>query len=71
MQGKPVKDGVSPGEKKTMLYSNQSLVIRPVERETAGNYTCIAVNRMGESTSLPLHLHVKCKLLLLLKLIRC
>lgn len=56
-----VKDGVSAGEKKTMLYSNQSLVIRPVERQTAGNYSCIAVNRMGETASTPLDLHVKCK----------
>jgi len=42
-----------------VFISNQSLVIRRIGRHTAGNYTCIATNRMGESASSPLYLHVK------------
>lgn len=48
-------------ENQDIILSNQTLVIRQIERHTAGNYTCIATNRLGESSSAPLHLHVKCK----------
>ena len=56
-KGKQLGDNREGG----VFISNQSLVIRRIGRHTAGNYTCIATNRMGESTSNPLHLHVKCK----------
>ena len=48
-------------ENQDIILSNQTLVIRQIERHTAGNYTCVAANRLGESSSAPLHLHVKCK----------
>ena len=48
-------------ENRDIILANQTLVIRQIERHTAGNYTCIAANRLGESASAPLHLHVKCK----------
>ncbi|XP_046649564.1 muscle M-line assembly protein unc-89-like [Daphnia pulicaria] len=46
-------------ENRDIILANQTLVIRQIERHTAGNYTCIAANRLGESASAPLHLHVK------------
>lgn len=46
-------------ENRDIILANQTLVIRQIERQTAGNYTCIATNRLGESASAPLHLHVK------------
>lgn len=42
-----------------ILRSNQSLVLQRVTRQSAGTYTCVAINPEGESTSNQLDFRVK------------
>ncbi|KAK0181656.1 hypothetical protein PV327_003923 [Microctonus hyperodae] len=41
-----------------IIVSNQSLVLQSVGRRSAGNYTCVGFNSVGNGQSLPFHLNV-------------
>jgi len=56
-QDEELKHNVSEG----IIMSNQSLVLQGINREAAGNYTCIATNAEGSISSNSLHLSVMCK----------
>lgn len=43
------------------LPSGQSLVLRSVTRNSAGEYSCMAVNVEGKSTSRPVTLEIMCE----------
>lgn len=44
-----------------VIRSNQSLVLQRVTKQSAGNYSCSAINGEGETVSNQLELRVKCK----------
>lgn len=44
-----------------VIRSNQSLVLQRVTKQSAGNYSCSAINAEGETVSNQLELRVKCK----------
>lgn len=48
-----------------VIRSNQSLVLQKINRHSAGNYACSAINAEGETVSNQLPLRVKCKYFLL------
>lgn len=58
-QGKPLSNHRS--NDRDIFISNQSLVIRQVNRHSSGNYTCVATNRVADTESQPFELSVKCK----------
>lgn len=44
-----------------IIMSTQSLVLQKIGRDNAGNYTCLASNDRGETTSPVVTLRVQCK----------
>lgn len=44
-----------------IIMSTQSLVLQKIGRDNAGNYTCLASNDRGETTSPIVTLRVQCK----------
>ena len=46
-----------------VLAINHTLILQQVKKERRGNYACIARNSLGESTSQPFFLKIKCKTL--------
>ena len=48
-----------------VILSNQSLVLQLVTRKSAGNYTCVASNSVGSTTSNTFPLRVQCTFTLL------
>lgn len=51
-----------------IITSNQSLVLQKVTKQSAGKYTCAAINSEGDSSSNELDFRVKCECLQLLLL---
>ncbi|KAI5740170.1 hypothetical protein M8J76_001218 [Diaphorina citri] len=49
-----------------IILSNISLVLQKVSRQSAGEYSCMAINTEGRGASQPIILAVKCKSLLIL-----
>lgn len=47
-----------------ILSINHTLILQQVKKERRGHYACIARNSLGESTSQPFFLKIKCKCLL-------
>lgn len=43
-----------------VVVANQSLVLQRISRRVAGDYVCVARNALGEGSSQPLELDVKC-----------
>ena len=56
-QGKEVRYSPSGG----IIRSNHSLVLQKVSKQSAGAYTCQAVNSEGSGASKPVKLDIKCK----------
>lgn len=44
-----------------IIMSTQSLVLQGIGRDNGGNYTCLASNDRGETTSPIVNLRVQCK----------
>lgn len=44
-----------------IVMSSQNLVLQKIKRENGGNYTCLASNDRGETTSSVVPLRVQCK----------
>lgn len=44
-----------------VIMSTKSLVLQSIGRDNAGNYTCVATNERGETTSPSVLLRIKCK----------
>lgn len=54
---KEMKNNQSAG----IVLSDRSLVLRGVTRNSAGSYTCLAVNSEGKTFSNPVPLRVMCE----------
>ena len=44
-----------------VLAINRTLILQQVKKDRRGNYACIARNGLGESTSQPFFLKIKCE----------